>query len=125
MKRELAADQGISWNEYWEFLGDFANFRTERGLQKLEVFLKDKYKKVNLRFMLSISYVWLLPEGGTSILCGNISVTSNRYKTCCSSIRRVCVFEAEFNAYNFKADLHKSFLSFSSCKSVGKLPQKN
>lgn len=44
--RDLAADQGISWNEYWEFLGDFANFRTEQGLQKLEVFLKDKYKKL-------------------------------------------------------------------------------
>lgn len=48
--RDLAADQGISWNEYWEFLGDFANFRTEQGLQKLEVFLKDKYKKVNFCF---------------------------------------------------------------------------
>lgn len=46
--RELAADKGISWNEYWEFLGDFANFRTEQGLQKLEVFLKEKYKKVKL-----------------------------------------------------------------------------
>ncbi|XP_042883967.1 uncharacterized protein LOC122260656 isoform X2 [Penaeus japonicus] len=44
--RELAADKGISWNEYWEFLGDFANFRTEQGLQKLEVFLKEKYKKL-------------------------------------------------------------------------------
>ena len=44
--RDIAVDLGVNWNEYWDFLGDFANFSTEDGLQKLDDHLKHQYKVV-------------------------------------------------------------------------------
>ncbi|KAK7056573.1 ankyrin repeats protein [Halocaridina rubra] len=44
--RELASSSGCNWNEYWDFLGEFANFSTDKGLGKLERHLKQKYQKL-------------------------------------------------------------------------------
>ncbi|XP_071540750.1 ankyrin repeat and LEM domain-containing protein 2 homolog [Panulirus ornatus] len=44
--RELAANKGFGWNEYWNFLGDFTNFTTDEGLLKLEDYLRKKYKQL-------------------------------------------------------------------------------
>ncbi|KAG7159625.1 Ankyrin repeat and LEM domain-containing protein 2-like 2 [Homarus americanus] len=46
--RELAAERGITWKEYWDFLGEFTNLSTDDGLAKLESFLKEKYKQFML-----------------------------------------------------------------------------
>ncbi|XP_045601444.2 ankyrin repeat and LEM domain-containing protein 2 homolog [Procambarus clarkii] len=44
--RKLAAEKDVGWNEYWDFLGEFANLATDEGLLKLETYLKQKFKQL-------------------------------------------------------------------------------
>uniref|UniRef100_A0A8D8PIF3 Ankyrin repeat and LEM domain-containing protein 2 n=1 Tax=Culex pipiens TaxID=7175 RepID=A0A8D8PIF3_CULPI len=46
--RNLAEDHAVGWNEYWAFLGTFADLRNNEGLAKLEEFLKKRREKVEL-----------------------------------------------------------------------------
>ena len=46
--RNKARECGISWEEYWDFLDDFADLTTLDGLQKLEMYLKDRQKQVDI-----------------------------------------------------------------------------
>ncbi|XP_052567588.1 ankyrin repeat and LEM domain-containing protein 2 homolog [Culex pipiens pallens] len=46
--RNLAEDHAVGWNEYWAFLGTFADLRNNEGLAKLEDFLKKRREKVEL-----------------------------------------------------------------------------
>ncbi|ETN65173.1 hypothetical protein AND_003067 [Anopheles darlingi] len=42
--RTLASQNGVEWNEYWDFLGDFANLATADGLKKFESILAERQK---------------------------------------------------------------------------------
>ncbi|CAK9809848.1 Ankyrin repeat and LEM domain-containing protein 2 [Anthophora quadrimaculata] len=42
--RDLAEEYQVSWKEYWQFLNDFADFRTTEGLQKLEEYLEHTFQ---------------------------------------------------------------------------------
>lgn len=41
--RDLAKEYQVSWKEYWPFLRDFVDFRSDEGLKKLEKYLKQKF----------------------------------------------------------------------------------
>jgi len=43
--RNLAEEYQVPWKEYWPFLKDFVDFRTDEGLTKLEEYLEQKYKE--------------------------------------------------------------------------------
>jgi len=43
--RNLAEEYQVPWKEYWPFLKDFVDFRTDEGLTKLEKYLEQKYKE--------------------------------------------------------------------------------
>ncbi|KAK8732353.1 hypothetical protein OTU49_007048, partial [Cherax quadricarinatus] len=56
--RKLAAEKGVGWTEYWDFLGEFTNLSTDEGLLKLDAYLKNKFKQLLLeRGELDASYV--------------------------------------------------------------------
>ncbi|KMQ97722.1 ankyrin repeat and lem domain-containing protein 2 [Lasius niger] len=42
--RELAEECQVPWKEYWLFLKDFVDFRSDEGLAKLEKYLEERYK---------------------------------------------------------------------------------
>ncbi|KAL0111368.1 hypothetical protein PUN28_012929 [Cardiocondyla obscurior] len=42
--RDLANEYQVSWKEYWPFLKDFVDFRTDEGLMKLEKYLEQRFK---------------------------------------------------------------------------------
>lgn len=42
--RELAEECQVPWKEYWPFLQDFVNFRSDEGLTKLEQYLEQRFK---------------------------------------------------------------------------------
>uniref|UniRef100_A0A1Q3EZQ9 ANKLE2 third alpha/beta domain-containing protein n=1 Tax=Culex tarsalis TaxID=7177 RepID=A0A1Q3EZQ9_CULTA len=46
--RNLAEDHAVGWNEYWAFLGTFADLRNAEGLAKLEEYLRKRREKVEL-----------------------------------------------------------------------------
>ncbi|XP_055586248.1 uncharacterized protein LOC129738943 [Uranotaenia lowii] len=46
--RNLAEDHDVGWNEYWNFLGKFANFRTTEGLTLLEEYLSKRQRDLEL-----------------------------------------------------------------------------
>ncbi|EZA59055.1 Ankyrin repeat and LEM domain-containing protein [Ooceraea biroi] len=50
--RNLAEEYRVSWKEYWPFLKDFVDFRTDKGLTKLEEYLEEKYKEQLYCFMM-------------------------------------------------------------------------
>lgn len=42
--RDLAEECQVSWKEYWPFLEDFVDFRSDEGLMKLEKYLEQRFK---------------------------------------------------------------------------------
>ncbi len=44
--RIKAREFGVSWEEYWEFLDDFADFSTVEGLSKLETYLRMRQREM-------------------------------------------------------------------------------
>ncbi|XP_011632417.1 ankyrin repeat and LEM domain-containing protein 2 isoform X2 [Pogonomyrmex barbatus] len=42
--RDLAKEYQVPWKEYWSFLKDFVDFRTDEGLTKLEKYLEQRFK---------------------------------------------------------------------------------
>lgn len=47
--RELAQEFRVSWKEFWPFLGIFTDLSTPEGLQKLEVYLKNRFMQVYMK----------------------------------------------------------------------------
>ncbi|KAK7874475.1 hypothetical protein R5R35_001562 [Gryllus longicercus] len=47
--RELAQEFRVSWKEFWPFLGIFTDLCTPEGLQKLEVYLKNRFMQVFMK----------------------------------------------------------------------------
>ncbi|KAJ6637166.1 Ankyrin repeat and LEM domain-containing protein 2 like [Pseudolycoriella hygida] len=43
--REIAKDQNVKWQEYWNFLGDFVDIASSDGLNKLEHHLRKAHSK--------------------------------------------------------------------------------
>jgi len=42
--RELAEECQVPWKEYWPFLKDFADFRSDEGLMKFEKYLEQRFE---------------------------------------------------------------------------------
>ncbi|XP_011699616.1 PREDICTED: uncharacterized protein LOC105456929, partial [Wasmannia auropunctata] len=42
--RDLAEEYQVPWKEYWPFLKDFVDFRSDNGLTKLENYLEQRFK---------------------------------------------------------------------------------
>ncbi|XP_078494457.1 ankyrin repeat and LEM domain-containing protein 2-like [Ciona intestinalis] len=42
--RELARRAGVPWMEFWEFIGNYADFTTKDGLKLLEEYLAERYQ---------------------------------------------------------------------------------
>ncbi|XP_014229261.1 ankyrin repeat and LEM domain-containing protein 2 [Trichogramma pretiosum] len=51
--RELASECQVLWKEYWPFLKDFADLRSEDGLKKLEEFLRKQHRN-KMKFSFNI-----------------------------------------------------------------------
>lgn len=43
--RDLCAELGVYWVEYWPFLGDYANFKKEKGVDMLEQYLASRFSR--------------------------------------------------------------------------------
>lgn len=48
--RDLAEECQVPWKEYWLFLKDFVDFRSDEGLAKLEKFLEQRFKSTDPSF---------------------------------------------------------------------------
>lgn len=47
--RELAKEQKVEWCEYWDFLNQFVDIASEKGLQKFEKYLNDRHTEENIK----------------------------------------------------------------------------
>ncbi|XP_020300811.1 ankyrin repeat and LEM domain-containing protein 2 isoform X2 [Pseudomyrmex gracilis] len=52
--RNLAEECHVSWKEYWPFLEDFVDLRSDEGLTKLETYFQEKFKEYNMFYPASI-----------------------------------------------------------------------
>ncbi|KAK2160893.1 hypothetical protein LSH36_125g01050 [Paralvinella palmiformis] len=50
--RNVAHTMGIAWSEYWDFLGCYADFSSEEGLEKLENYLRERSDCIQRQQML-------------------------------------------------------------------------
>lgn len=48
--RDLAEECQVPWKEYWPFLKDFVDFRSDEGVAKLEKFLEQRFKNTDPSF---------------------------------------------------------------------------
>lgn len=46
--RNLALDHHVGWKEYWNFLGTFADLRSDDGLQQLDDYLRKRQQQLDL-----------------------------------------------------------------------------
>ncbi|XP_076302481.1 ankyrin repeat and LEM domain-containing protein 2 [Lasioglossum baleicum] len=52
--RDLAEEYHVPWKEFWQFLDDFADFRTSEGLAKLDKYLEHKFYDQLLQYSQSL-----------------------------------------------------------------------
>lgn len=45
--RELAQEWKVPWKEYWPFLDSYVDLNSPEGLQKLEDYLRKRFKNVS------------------------------------------------------------------------------
>ncbi|KAL6425968.1 hypothetical protein ACFW04_008932 [Cataglyphis niger] len=83
--RDLAQECHVPWKEYWSFLKDFADFRSDEGLVKLENYLEERFKLLYSKRNQTCNSVW---HTNVSANCQQISqIFANEIEGLCDKLR--------------------------------------